>query len=115
MTYRNEVQRFERKTRWTFWQFLPLTVLVFTILTGIGFLFNSVGLLGRTVIERKVFEHSYQRSEALRSQIATDEATIAEIERKLVNPNLDSDTRFNLEAQLSAARIRISTAERKQQ
>lgn len=73
-----------------------------------------MGLIGGTVVERKVFENSFQHSEALNSQIATDEAVVAEIERKLINPNLDADTKHNLEAQAAAARIRISTARGKQ-
>ena len=44
-----------------------------------------------------------------------NEATLAEIRMKLSNPNLDSDTRFNLEAQASAARLRIATIKGPQQ
>lgn len=96
--------------RWNFWRFLPL----FLMITGGGFVLQSLGLFGRTVVERKVFENSYQRSAALEAQIATDEATIAEIERKLANPNLDADTKNALEAQAAAARIRIAAAQRGQ-
>lgn len=94
---------------WWIW-ILALSVVSIVVLSGLSY----VGIFTRTVVERKVFEQSYQRSEALKSQIATDEATIAEIEGKLKNPNLNDNTRYNLKAQLSAARIRISTARRKQ-
>lgn len=110
--YRDEVRQVEKEARWTFWRFLPLFLAVIAILSVVGFGLNSLRLFGRTVVERKVFEESYQRSEALKSRIATDEATLVEIERKLSNPNLDADTRHNLEAQVSAARIRIETARR---
>ena len=92
-----------------------LILLAALILCGIGgFILHSIGVIGNTVVEREVFEASYQRSESLKSQIATEEANIAELERKLTNPNLDADTRANLEAQMSAARIRLQTARNKQ-
>ncbi len=112
--YRSGVREVAGETHWTFWRILPIVLLIIVVLSAIGFSLNSLGLFGRTVVERKVFEQSYQRSEALKSQIATDEATLAEIKRKLLNPNLDANTRHNLEAQASAARIRIETTRRKQ-
>ena len=114
MTYREDAKAFRKEAKWTFWSFLPLTLIVVVVLFVVGFGLKSLGFWGGTVVERKVFEQSYQRSEALKAQIATDEASIAEIEAKLTNPNLDEDTRYNLEAQLSAARIRIETTRRKQ-
>lgn len=101
----------ERKEfgKWWVWG-LFLLVISIVVLTVLSY----GGIFTKTVVERKVFEQSYQRSEALKSQIATDEAVIAEIEGKLLNPNLDNNTKYNLKAQMSAARIRISTARRKQ-
>jgi len=46
----------------------------------------------------------------LESQIATDKAILIFVESRLENPNLDEDTRFNLQAQAYAARIRIAKA-----
>lgn len=112
--YRDEVRRIHKEVRWTFWKVLPLVVLSIVILGAIGFGMRSLGLIGDTVVERKVFEQSYQRSESIKAQIATDEAVLTEIERKLANPNLDEDTRHNLEAQAAAARVRIATAKGKQ-
>lgn len=113
--YRNEVGKLAQESRWTFFRFLPLFVGAVVVLFALGFGLRSLGLIGETVVERKVFEQSYQRSEALKSRIAIDKATLAEIAGKLSNPNLDKNTRFNLQAQASAARIRISTARSKQQ
>lgn len=112
--YRSEARKIAKESQWTFFRFLPLFLIVVVVLSVVGFGMNSLGLFGRTVVERKVFENSYQRSESLVSEIAMNEATLVEIESKLSNPNLDADTRFNLEAQASAARIRIATAKRKQ-
>lgn len=113
--YQSEINESAKTARYALSRFLPLLIGVIVILAIVGFSLRSLGYWGGTVVERKVFENSYQRSEALKSQIAVDEAALVEIEHKLANPNLDSDTRYNLEAQASAARVRISTAKRKQQ
>jgi hypothetical protein len=108
--YRNEARQVAKDARWTFWRFLPLFLIVVVVLSGVGFGLNSLGLIGKTAVEREVFEQSYQRSESIKAEIAMNEATLVEIERKLSNPNLDENTRHNLEAQASAARLRIATA-----
>lgn len=112
--YRNEMNDVAEDASWTFWRFFPLIVFASIALGVLGFVLHSAGLFGRTAVERKVFEASYQRDAGLKAQIATDEANLAEIERRLANPNLDADTRYNLEAQASAARMRIDTARRMQ-
>lgn len=89
---------------WWMWVFALL------VLTGIViFGLKSVGLIGRTIVERKVFENSFQYSEARKTEIATFEAQLAEIDRKLVS-NLDENTRANLEAQAAAIRIHLNVA-----
>ena len=113
--YREDARKIAKESSWTFWRFLPLFLIADAIFSAVGFGTRSLGLWGGTIVERKVFEESYQRSEALKAQIATDEATLAEISGKLSNPNLDENTRFNLNAQASAARIRIATTRSKQQ
>jgi hypothetical protein len=113
--YRKEVNQVAKDSSWTFWRFLPLFLIVIVFISVLGFGLRSAGLFGKTVVERKVFENSYQRSEAIKSQIALDESVISEIRQKLSNPNLDANTRYNLEAHLSATKIRIETARRKQQ
>jgi hypothetical protein len=109
-SYRSGASEVAREARWTFLRFLPLFLLVVVILGGLGFGARSLGLFGRTVVERKVFEHSYQRQASLDARIANDQAVLTEIERKLSSLNLDANTRVNLEAQASAARVRIATA-----
>jgi hypothetical protein len=109
--YRNDM----KVVRWTFWRILVLVVAAVVTLSAVGFALNSCGVLGNTIVERKVFENSYQRTAALKSQIAADEAVLAEIEEQLKNPGLDENTRYNLEAQAAAARIRIRTARSKLQ
>ena len=112
--YRDEARHVIREGHWTFWKAVPLVMLAVIALSAVGFGLQSLGLFGRTVVERKVFEQSYQKQAAVRSQIATDEAVLAEIDRKLLNPDLDAGTRHSLEAQASACRIRIATARKEQ-
>jgi len=108
--YRKGAGQVARDTRWTVFRFLPIFIIVVVLLGGLGFFLRSGGVIGRTVVDRVVFEKSYQRSEAFKAKIAMDEASIAQIQGQLLNPNLDENTRFNLNAQVSAARIRINTA-----
>jgi hypothetical protein len=110
MSYRSEAGQVAKDTRWTIFRFLPIFVFILLILGGVGFMLSSAGVIGRTIVEREVFEQSYQRSTALQERVAVDVASLTEIERQLLNPNLDANTRFNLEAQASAARVRIQTA-----
>ena len=109
-SYRDEARTVARETRWTFFRFLPIFITIVVIVGVLGFGGRSLGLWGTTVVERKVFEASYQRSESLVSEIATYEATITEIEAQLLNQNLDENTRYTLNAQLSATRIRLNSA-----
>ncbi|MCA9130891.1 MAG: hypothetical protein KDB22_27595 [Planctomycetales bacterium] len=114
-SYRTNAGEVATELRWTFFRFLPIVLAVVVVVFVVGFGLRSVGLVGGTVVERKVFEASYQRRSALAAQIATDEAVLAEISRQLANQRLDDGTRHNLEAQAAAARVRITTTKGKQQ
>lgn len=92
--------------------FIGLFALVLTVVTVIAL--YGFGVWGTTVVERKAFEESYQRSESLKSRLATERATLAEIEAQLSRADLDSSTRANLEAQARAIRVRIRTVQTKQ-
>jgi hypothetical protein len=93
---------------WWVWICILLvgTVIVFSLL-------RYAGLIGGTIVERKVFENSFQYSEARKSEVATFQAQLVEIDRKLSNPEIDANTRSNLEAQASALRIQLSVARSK--
>ena len=94
---------------WWFW------ILLLVLAAGIALVaLNSAGVFTRTVIERKVFENSYQYNEARKTEIATYEAQLAEINTKLADPNLDQQTRRNLEAQKSAIKIQLNIAKERQ-
>lgn len=110
MQYHDEARQVAKDAHWTFWKFLPVLLVAVVVLSAIGFGLNSLGLFGKTVVERKVFEHSYQRQAGLEAEIAIYQATLTEIERKLTNSNLDANTRSNLDAQASAIRIKMAAA-----
>jgi hypothetical protein len=92
--------------KWLFWG-LGICVILGILL----WVLSSAGLIGRTVVEREVFERSFQYSEATKRQIATYEAQIEEINVQLASPDLDTRTRQNLNAQRSAIRIQLKAAQ----
>ncbi len=93
---------------WWVW-ILTLTVLSIIVFTGLSYL----GVVGGTIVERKVFENSFQYSEARKTEIATYEAQISEIEGQLTNSQLEEGTRINLKAQLSSINILLKVARSK--
>ena len=90
---------------WFVW-ILTLSVLAIVILTGL----NYTGILGKTIIEREVFEQSYQYRAAQKLKIETFQAQMSELEHQLSNTNLDRQTRSNLEAQAASIRIQLNIA-----
>ena len=94
---------------WFFW-ILLIMIVAGIVLTSL----NYVGLIGKTVVERKVFENSFQYSEARKSAVAGYQAQLVEIDRKLMSPTLNTQTRTTLEAQASGLRILLSTERSKQ-
>ncbi len=100
----------EKKYFAGWWLWVVFLIIISSIIFGV---LNYIGLIGHTIVERKVFENSFQYSEARKSEIATFEAQLAEIDRKLSNPNLDPNTRTNLEAQAAAIRIQLNVARSK--
>lgn len=73
--------------------------------------FGGMKILG-VFGERVVFEQSFQYKEARKTEIATFEAQLAEIDRKL-SSNIDDSTRANMEAQAASIRILLNVARAK--
>lgn len=105
--YRKEASEFHTEAKWTAWKFLPTIIIISLLLGAIGFGTRSLGLWGGTIVERKIFENSYQRSEALRSEIAQQKATIAILEGQLNGASAEESE--IIQSQLNAARIRLAT------
>lgn len=92
----------ERREFGRWWMWILLLVLVSTLILG------ATGQLGRVVdvvIQREVFENSFQYDQAREKEISTYDAQIAELEGRLLNPNLTESTRTEIEAQLSQLKV----------
>ncbi len=94
---------------WWIW-ILFLAVITGTIFTGLSYF----GIIGKTAVERVVFENSFQYKEARKSEVAVFQAQLTEIEGKLMNPELTVGTRANLEASASSIRVQLAAARSKQ-
>ena len=68
-----------------------------------------VGILGQTIIEREVFEQSYQKQAGDNQRNKAYRAQLAEINSRLLNPNLDVDLRNQLESQKAMLNIQINS------
>jgi hypothetical protein len=90
---------FGYSTRWLF--FIVFCIIVLSI---VGYL----GMYTNVFVERKVFEQSYQYKAGMEQQSAVWQASIAEIDRKITDPNLTATERNNLEAQRSALNIQLN-------
>ena len=90
--------------RWWIW----ITFLFIFSFVALGAM-NYLGIVGQTIVEREVFEQSYQYSEARRAEIATYEAQLAELEI-LLKAESDAQAAENTKAQMAAIRVRIAAA-----
>lgn len=89
------------------WWFWVLFLVIITVIMLGGLKIASV------IGERVVFEQSFQYKEARKTEIATFEAQLAEIERQLRSTTLEENVRVNFEAQALAIRIQLNVARRK--
>ena len=78
----------EKKEFGAWWIWITLLIVVSIIAFSI---LGYFGKIGSVFVERKVFEQSYQRSEAMKSQEITWNAQLASINSQLIsNPNSTS-------------------------
>lgn len=98
----------EKKFFGAWWVWIVTLMLGTFVVFGV---LNAFGIIGRTVVEREVFERSFQYDQARESQGNIYTAQIAELEAQLQNPNLDAAAKANIEAQLAAIRVRARAAD----
>ena len=79
-SYRNDVNNLNKEVNWTFWKILPVSIVIIVIISVIGFGLNSAGLIGSTMVERVVFEQSFQYKTGMAQRGAILEANIAEVD-----------------------------------
>lgn len=98
----------ERKEVRRWWFFI---LLLFIISSIILISLNYIGIFGRTVVERKIFEQSYQKKAADQDAKTTYAAELARLRSRLNNTNLDANTRAEIQAQIDAINILKATKE----
>lgn len=80
-------------------------VFLFIVTAIVLFGMNSIGIIGKTVVERKVFENSYQKQASDNDALTTYSAQLAQLRAKLNNPNLDDGTKVEIQAQIDSINI----------
>ena len=101
--------RRERKQFAHWW----ILILILTIISvPILWTLHWYGVLGNVVVSRVAFEQSYQYEQSQREAIATFEASLAEIETRLSDPDLPDAQRQQLESRRAGLRIQLKAARR---
>ena len=111
--YRKEAKQVLSDTWWTLPRVLAIVIVAVVVLAVVGFALNSAGLIGKTKVERAVFENSDQRIESIQTQIETLEAQQVEVKAQLRRTDLNESTKANLEAQAATLRVQIDAAKRR--
>lgn len=91
----------EKKYLASWWMWLLGLVVLSSIILGV---LKYVGMIGTTVVERVIFENSYQKVAADKKANNVYSAQLAEIEYKL-SGNIDAQTRQDLNAQAAMLRV----------
>jgi len=88
------------------WVWILFLIIITTVtMTGLSYL----GLIGKTVVERKVFEQSYQKQEADKTASTAYSAQLAMLRRKLNNQDITASTRNEIQAQIDAITVLNAT------
>lgn len=66
------------------------------------------------ITERLIFINSFQYQESRNQEVTNYEAQLAEINAQLINPDLDTQTRANLQAQKNSITVLLRAAKEKQ-
>lgn len=93
-------------TKW--WLFLVFLIILAMVIFG---MINYTNLFVGTIIERKVFEQSYQKKEADKTALTTYKAQLSNLKSKLRNPELNENSRYEIEAQIESIEILIKGKE----
>lgn len=86
-------------------------IILFLVFSAISFGVNSCHKVANTAVERKVFENSYQKSEADKDAHSTYAAELRMLRNRLNNPNLDESSRVEIQAQIDSITVLQSTKE----
>ena len=92
----------EKKYLGGWWMLILLLIVLSSVIFGV---LNMAGLIGKTVVERVVFEQSFQYSEGMKQRAAVLEANIAEIDMLIATGQGDQE---QLLAQKSVLRVQLN-------
>jgi len=93
----------EKKFVGAWWMWILLLTMLSGIMLGV---LNMAGSIGKTVVERVVFEQSFQYSEGMKQRAATLEANIAEIDMLIATGQGNQE---QLLAQKSVLRVQLNS------
>ncbi len=91
----------EKKFLGNWWVWITFLIIVSSMAFGV---LRYAGIVGTTIVERVVFENSYQKTAADKKAKNIYSAQLAEIEYRL-SGELDDNVRTDLEAQASMLRV----------
>lgn len=91
------------------WMWILLLVSVTLVVLGI---LRSIGMFTSTIVERKVFENSFQYSESRKSELAIWKKELMNIETLLRSPHITEKQKWDLQARKNALNIMIENANR---
>jgi len=86
------------------WWIWILTLLVITMIIMAAL--NITGVIGKTIVERVVFEQSFQYREGMKQRVNTLEANIVEIDSMIALGQGDAD---ELQAQKRVLKIQLNS------
>ena len=91
------------------WMWILLLVVVTVVVGGV---LRSLGMIGGTILERKVYENSFQYSESRKSELAMWNAELANIQSLLSSPDISKEQRNTLMARQRFLKMQIANANR---
>lgn len=92
----------EKRYFGSWWVWIGLLVVASAIILTV---LSYFGLIGQTIVERKVFEHSYQKRAADKDAVTTYDAQISILRRRLQASELTNQERSEIQAQIDALNI----------
>lgn len=96
----------EKKEYGAWWMWILFLIIISTIILAC---LNYAGILGHTIVERKIFENSYQKRSADEDALTTYDAQLSVLQRRLRQEGLTQDDRDDIQAQIDAINIMKSS------
>ena len=96
----------DKKDFRSWWVWVGFLFIITSIIAGIIFTSLSyVGIIGKTIVEREVFEQSYQKRAADVDALSTYDAQIVILQRRLRAEDITQQERVEIQAQIDSITI----------